>query len=587
MRTPVLCLPILVTMAFSLSLVHANISVKEGIHGVAPSRLKLYKPDNKDHWRCLDGSKTIPFKAINDDYCDCPDGSDEPGTSACGNAYFYCANIGHVSSYIQTSRLNDGVCDQECCDGSDEYNRIVECPNICEQVGAEARKERERLRKALKKGSKVRDNYVAFGKNAKGRLQDQLDALQKKADQIKQTAATAQDALNAVKAKQQEYLESTKAEREEARELQLAPLIQQQIDRVTRAKEAKALLRSALEDLKKNQNKNFHDLVVKSTIAGFDEYLEDLKQEAADAAEREAKGDMKIELNAVEQLHAAQDQAYDDRKEIGRMFQLIKGMKEGYNKEYNDAAVLRTIAVLDEFAPSWQEHQNEFVGEDTIELPEEEETVMDIPAKVNKGALSGVYDRAQNLAKSAGLGFLFKATKSVTESTQEAYDKISDEERKIQSEIQDVERKLRTNYGPDEAFAQLADQCFDYKDVEYTYTLCLFGDAKQRSHSDTHLGTFSSWIGDNYDAQLYSGGTRCWNGPERSVKVVMSCGEVNEIVAVSEPEKCEYLFKFRTPAVCRLTPELEAAENSDEVMSEAPLPGSETGDQTKNKHDEL
>ena len=48
------------------------------IRGVHPSLLSQYKP-NGTTWTCLDGSKTIPWPAVNDDYCDCIDGSDEPG----------------------------------------------------------------------------------------------------------------------------------------------------------------------------------------------------------------------------------------------------------------------------------------------------------------------------------------------------------------------------------------------------------------------------------------------------------------------------------------------------------------------------
>lgn len=42
----------------------------------------LYASDkfkSSGQWTCLDDSKTIPYAAVNDDYCDCPDGSDEPG----------------------------------------------------------------------------------------------------------------------------------------------------------------------------------------------------------------------------------------------------------------------------------------------------------------------------------------------------------------------------------------------------------------------------------------------------------------------------------------------------------------------------
>ena len=34
-------------------------------------------------FRCDDGATTLAIARVNDDYCDCADGSDEPGTSAC------------------------------------------------------------------------------------------------------------------------------------------------------------------------------------------------------------------------------------------------------------------------------------------------------------------------------------------------------------------------------------------------------------------------------------------------------------------------------------------------------------------------
>ena len=65
------------------SLVHcSDISFR----GLDPD-LELYYRTKGDSFACLDGLKTIKYENINDNYCDCFDGSDEPGKQM---QLFYC-----------------------------------------------------------------------------------------------------------------------------------------------------------------------------------------------------------------------------------------------------------------------------------------------------------------------------------------------------------------------------------------------------------------------------------------------------------------------------------------------------------------
>lgn len=79
--------------------------------------------------KCKDGSNSFTRDRINDEFCDCVDGTDEPGTSACPAAKFYCRNTGSTPRFLFSSRVNDQICD--CCDGSDEYDGSINCPNTC------------------------------------------------------------------------------------------------------------------------------------------------------------------------------------------------------------------------------------------------------------------------------------------------------------------------------------------------------------------------------------------------------------------------------------------------------------------------
>ncbi|TFY59433.1 hypothetical protein EVG20_g7791 [Dentipellis fragilis] len=118
-------------------------------HGVAPEAQHLfYESDSAQMWTCLDGSKQIPLKAVNNGYCDCPDGTDEPGTGACLDSM------------------------QECCDGSGKHSEV--CSTKCIESGETRRKKQEAERKVRKKGFEIRSTYIASAKHFKDMLKSMI-----------------------------------------------------------------------------------------------------------------------------------------------------------------------------------------------------------------------------------------------------------------------------------------------------------------------------------------------------------------------------------------------------------------------------
>ncbi|BFZ11125.1 hypothetical protein BsWGS_14164 [Bradybaena similaris] len=98
------------------------IAASVNLFGVLQSEQRLYRADDKNMLSCLTATEVrISRQQINDDFCDCPDSSDEPGTSACPSSRFYCTKQmpGFPTQFVTSSKVNDGICD--CCDGSDEW----------------------------------------------------------------------------------------------------------------------------------------------------------------------------------------------------------------------------------------------------------------------------------------------------------------------------------------------------------------------------------------------------------------------------------------------------------------------------------
>jgi protein kinase C substrate 80K-H len=125
---------------------------------------------------CKDGSATISFQAVNDQYCDCMDGSDEPGTAACSHVIsqynFMCKNKGYRNLQIPSSRVDDRICD--CCDGSDES--FIKCANTCNALKQADIQKQSKLLSEYKDGANQRrqhENNIATTANNQQRLLDQ------------------------------------------------------------------------------------------------------------------------------------------------------------------------------------------------------------------------------------------------------------------------------------------------------------------------------------------------------------------------------------------------------------------------------
>lgn len=78
----------------SLAEVHPQLPplTKRVVKGIRIRDLDMYQQKYPNQlFKCLyDSNKEINFEFVNDNFCDCPDGTDETFTNACSNGKFYC-----------------------------------------------------------------------------------------------------------------------------------------------------------------------------------------------------------------------------------------------------------------------------------------------------------------------------------------------------------------------------------------------------------------------------------------------------------------------------------------------------------------
>lgn len=135
-----------------------------------------------------------------------------------------------------------------------------------------------------------------------------------------------------------------------------------------------------------------------------------------------------------------------------------------------------------------------------------------------------------------------------------AYNVADRRKKDLESEISRLKKFVGMDFGVDFEFTSLYDHCYEFTDLEYTYTMCAFSKVSQKSKSggrETNLGNWGSWtVGKNYREMKYENGEKCWNGPSRSATITLKCGLEDQLLSASEPNRCEYAMSFSTPAVC-------------------------------------
>lgn len=281
--------------------------------------MKFYEA--KDTFSCI-GHPSITLKAsqVNDNSCDCPDGSDEPGTAACAfldplspeqplpssitgstnttNVLpgFWCANEGHIGSYIPFMYVNDGACDYDlCCDGSDEFAHVggVKCENRCGPIGKEWRRLEEERRVAKERAAKHRRTLAEESRELRRQVVAKVDRLKQEIQALEMKRDDLQKKFEDVERQERGKVVKTDGEgggklgillglaKERVKELRetLDDVLDQRDDLQDRVNELESILKAFREEY----NPNFNDEGVKAAVKAWDDYSAKL------ATERQSK----------------------------------------------------------------------------------------------------------------------------------------------------------------------------------------------------------------------------------------------------------------------------------------------------------
>ncbi|KAJ3125459.1 hypothetical protein HK098_000273 [Nowakowskiella sp. JEL0407] len=449
-------------------------------------------------------------------------GSDEPGTSACNNGLFFCLNKHHVPQYIPASKVNDGICDPECCDGSDEYLGSVKCPNKCKELGDETRQLEEKLLKIRKTALKIKKTYVDHAKSAASSRKSQIDNLASESVSLESQLESATHQLSIA-------------------ESQTPPPIH---DRLAKCADRVNSLKSRAKYLRDKFTQYESALEIVRILNGVPPSAP-LRDEPTMVGVFE-KVQLFVDTYGIadpymgEPIESEDDEFYLDN-ESDKLSVADDGNLEAC--ESSDSKLTECLSRTAQVSlNSFKSGVSNIVG-----WPGYKKI---LPFLKSGGGETG---SGSDEGSAGDLVSVERARAKVSA--------IESRKREVDDKLKDLRTRDGMDFGPNGVWEMLYQKCFNYVIGEYKYEVCMLDKAAQKSVDNDYgpsLGTFSKW-GDRdntlegpekYKTMVYEFGEQCWNGPQRSLQVSLECGTENQIFSVSEPSKCVYNMKMKSPAVC-------------------------------------
>ncbi|KAB1227720.1 Glucosidase 2 subunit beta [Morella rubra] len=597
---------------------------KDSIFGIAPEDEKYYKTSS-DLVSCKDGSKKFTKAQLNDDFCDCPDGTDEPG----GISYVQPMKLEvHDISLIA---LEIGlICDivpevviANCCDGSDEYDGKVKCPNTCWEAGKVARDKLKKKITTYQEGIALRRQEIEQAKLSLAKDEAELSKLKNEEKILKGLVQQLRERKEEIeKAEEKERLLKERKEKERKEAEEKANEENNKAEQETNQEIGKAEEKT-YSDEKATESLHDDEIGVLEDLPPDQDVADENDESAAEAEHGDSSGNERSLVNGVEENAAEAKEESSVLPDSGSKGNDISENTEGLSKEElgrlvasrwtGDNTAKQTEEVDDAKDRDHAEHEempggthdeeydgyasetdneNERYDHDNDDVEDEidddfreddhddssssyisdsenELDLSDITTASNPSWLEKIQKTVQNILRAVNL-FQTPVNQSESAHVRKEYDESSEKLSKIQSRISSLSQKLKYDFGPEKEFYSFYGRCFESKQNKYVYKVCPFKHASQEEgHSTTRLGRWDKFE-DSYKVMIFSNGDKCWNGPDRSMKVKLRCGLKNEVADIDEPSRCEYVALLSTPALCREEKLKELEQKVESMNKEQP-----------------